>query len=197
MWRDTVLQFAEEELVHPAWGASHSKRVYETAMDLAEREGGPADEDVLLAVAYLHDVGAFGKLRLPEEKANDCSARIAEQMLRASDFPREKLPIVGELIRGHSFDDDPGQRAEARYFHDADILDFLGAVGVMRLLSVVGLDEWVPDVRKALDVIEQFGRELPGKLVTRPGAQTAEERVPEMREYVEALKAETLELSAV
>jgi hypothetical protein len=29
-------------------------------------------------------------------------------------------------------------------FHDADTLDFMGAIGVTRLLSIVGLDDWTP-----------------------------------------------------
>ncbi len=50
-WRAAVRQFAEANLQHPAWGASHSLRDYELAKELAAEDRVTLDDDVLFAAA--------------------------------------------------------------------------------------------------------------------------------------------------
>ncbi|MCL6615384.1 MAG: hypothetical protein K6U03_12395 [Firmicutes bacterium] len=44
MWREELLLFAGG-FSHPAWGAAHSRRVYELSLHLAGRRGMAADEE--------------------------------------------------------------------------------------------------------------------------------------------------------
>jgi hypothetical protein len=62
-WRAAVRQFAEANLKHPTWGASHRVRDYELAKVLAAADHVTLDDDVLHAAAYLHDVAAIAPFR--------------------------------------------------------------------------------------------------------------------------------------
>lgn len=196
MWREGIAEFARG-LVHPAWGTAHCERTYRMTMDLAERDGAAVREAVVYAVSYLHDVGAFETWCVEGESQPECSARAAEQLLRWVDFPPVDRPDVLAIIRAHDFERPPLQLAESRYFHDADMLDFMGAVGVTRLLSIVGLEVWVPDVRAAVEQIRSFCEVLPGKLVTPAATGVARERRREMQAYLASLDAETAQLAEV
>ena len=190
MYREQIEQFATA-FSHPSWGISHCRRVYGLAKRIGRTEGFELDDDILHAVAYLHDAGAF------EEWKVECSARAAEHLLPAAGFPAEKTDAVLEIIRAHSFDRPPADRPEARAFRDADILDFMGSVGVTRLLSIVGLEDWTPDVQSAVEVIEQFADELPNKLDLPTSHEIAATRGAEMRLYLHGLREETAVLAAL
>lgn len=190
-WREELTAWAEESFRHPAWGVSHCRRVYRLSLSLADAEGIELDDDIAFAVAYLHDAGAFLPWGTGGAEQQQGSARAAEEMLPKVGFPDERRDLVIEIIREHGFDKDPGPRPEAQTFHDADVLDFLGAVGVMRLLSIVGLEDWTPDPRSALDVAESFAKDLPAKLVLEPARALAERRSAEMADYLARLRDET------
>jgi uncharacterized protein len=196
MWRDEIEDFARG-LVHPAWGLSHCERTYHMTMRLAQAERVHVREPVVFAVAHLHDAGAFDPFCEGGEPQYECSARTAEEVLRATHFPDESAFVVVDVIRAHDFERPPLPLPESRCFHDADILDFMGAVGVTRLLSIVGLEDWTPDVRSAVEIIREFSRTLPGKLVTPSARGIAEERRLEMVAYLDSLDAETAELAEV
>ncbi len=89
----------------------------------------------------------------------------------------------------------PPDLAEARVFHDADMLDFLGAVGMVRLLAISGVEDWIPEPRAAVRVARQFAEELPGKLVLDAARRVAERRVAETYAFLGALDLETESLT--
>jgi HD superfamily phosphodiesterase len=117
--------------------------------------------------------------------------QVADEILADAGFPADRAPLVKEIIRGHMFYADPSPRAEVVLFHDADTLDFMGAIGIARLLSIVGLDDWAPDVKSAIGLIERFSRELPGKLYTAAAKGMGQIRQAEMATYLAALAGET------
>ncbi|MGE5506953.1 MAG: HD domain-containing protein, partial [Chitinophagales bacterium] len=126
MWRERLTRLAKE-LSHPAWGFDHGERVFRLALDLAGEE--TLDEEALFAAARLHDTGAFAPYRRPRCDHALRSVEVAPDLLAGAGFPMEKVALVQEIIRGHMFDAEPGPSREAVFFHDADTLDFLGAVG--------------------------------------------------------------------
>jgi len=176
---------------HPSWGIAHSERVYELALKLAKQQEADVDQDALLAAAYLHDVGALEPYRLEGVDHAEQSAAFAEQMLISVGFPSDKIPLVQEIILGHTFYADPPASIEAIVFRDADFLDFLGAIGVARMLAIVGLEDWTPNVKKAVSLIRRFSRDLPDKLLTRPAKRIGKVRQAEMNSFLAALSEET------
>jgi len=116
----------------------HTLRVYRLCEHIGIAEG--VDMDVLLAAAYLHDIG-----RSYQDKSNGvvCHAEKGAQM--AGPFV-EKLALseaqkknILHCIQSHRFrgGHEP-KTAEARVLFDADKLDAIGAVGVARAFLFAG-----------------------------------------------------------
>lgn len=193
MWQHNLLAFAQR-FQHPAWGIGHSQRVFRMATRLGGTRWEQVDRHALLAAAYLHDMGAFEPYQEPGVDHAERSAQLLAEPLAEARFPRENIPLVQEIARGHMFYAEPGPSREAILFHDADTLDFLGTIGVTRILSMVEMDDWTPDLRTAVELIERFSRELPGSLRTPEAKQIAVVRVAEMEVFLRSLSGETDEL---
>jgi len=152
-WRASVRAFAQEHFRNPAWGYSHSVRDYDLARRLAAADQVTLDDDVLFAAAFLHDMAAFKPWE--DEKADhaDVAADLMADTLKDTGFPMAKLEALRAAIRTHMFDREPAG-PEARYLHDADALDWLGAIGVARVMALAdpnGGDPNGPAVVKMLD----------------------------------------------
>lgn len=187
-WKQKVYAFAREQLNHPAWGWTHSERDYLLASSIARREGMKVDDDVLFAASFVHDIGAIGDFQREGIDHAVRSVEIAEPFLTEAGFPVEKLPAVREAILGHMHDKPAGARPESIVLHDADTLDFLGAVGVARRLSVTGA---AADMTGGLARIREFAVQLPHRLVTRTAKAMAQDRVQQMHNFLVQLEAET------
>ncbi len=164
-WQQRLVDICEEH-PHPAWGPAHVRSVLALSTELASTEGLDVDTDALFAAAYLHDLGAHAPYSVEGEDHAEVSVKVARDILADTDFPAEQIPLVAEIIAGHMFYAEPGSSAEARVFHDADVLEFLGAIGCARMISVVGIDDWTPDLPTAVGLLRQFAEELPESLVT-------------------------------
>jgi uncharacterized protein len=189
MWRQKLTSFLRQ-YDHPSWGITHSERVYALSLKLAEQQDIRVDKDALLAASYTHAVGALGPYRQAGTDYAELSAAFAEEMLMGSSFAQKKIALVKDIILGQAFHAKPTSR-EAIIFHDAYLLDFLGAIGIVRLLAMVGLDDWTPDVEKAIALIRRFSRELHDRLLTPPGKKIGKVRQAEMRAFLAALADET------
>jgi uncharacterized protein len=190
MWKEHLREFVDS-FKHPAWGLSHSMRVYEMALRLAQEQGAALDEDALLAAAYLHDIGALGDYRQPNMDHAERSVQVVGDILAATDYPPDKVPLVKDIILGHTFQARPTSPLEAVLFHDADILDFMGYIVVTRLLSLVGKHDWAPDPPSAVDQIRRFSREMPPLLLTPQAQSIGQSRLAEMESYLSGLATET------
>jgi uncharacterized protein len=188
-WKVTVYQLARSTFKHPAWGWQHSERNYRVALALAQGDGLKVDDDVLFAGAFLHDMGAFQPCADPKMEHGDCAALSSEAILRCAGFPMEKYAAVAAAERGHMYYRDPGTQPEAIVLHDADSLDFLGAVGAARMLSLTGGAK--PDFAPAVKSLRSFLNDIPPKLVTRTARAIAVGRIAELRQFLDALERET------
>ena len=103
----------------------HTMRVYRWAIRLQAKLGG--DLDVIVLSALLHDVG-WDENRPHEE----VSAEIAVEYLDSIDIDPETIKKVGEIILVHSDKDtDKELSLECKIVMDADLLDEVGAIGIM------------------------------------------------------------------
>jgi hypothetical protein len=193
-WRDKVTAFAAENFKHPAWGFSHSQRDYRLARELAAADHVVLDDDVLFAAAYLHDMGAFAPWAEAKKEHGDVAAEKIDLVLADSDFPKDKLEAVRTACRTHMYNFTP-VGPEARYLHDADALDWLGAIGVARLFALVdkkGGKPSGPDIVKGI----KSNLEAAGKGLVSPAAKA---RLPglvaEENAFLDALARETQNFS--
>ena len=187
-WKQKLYAFAQEKLRHPAWGWTHSERDFRLASEIAASEKLTVDRDVLFAAAFIHDIGAIGEFQKDGVDHSVRSVELAGPLLREMGFPPDKIPAVNEAILGHMHDKSPGSRNEAIVLHDADTVDFLGTVGVIRRISATGT---APDYSAGLNKVRDFADKLPSRLVTRSAKAMAVPRVAEMRRLLVELDGET------
>lgn len=195
-WRVAVHRFVEANMRHPAWGLSHSMRDYELAKELAAADKVSLDDDVLYAAAYLHDVAAFAPFRKPGVDHQDEAARIVESMLAGTGFPMSKIEAVRGAIRTHMFARDPAG-PEAIYLHDADALDWLGAIGVARAFGLVDPKGGDPDGPSAVKDLEHSLKTVPPRIVSQAGKALAPQRVRELEQFLRELRAESADLKSL
>jgi uncharacterized protein len=185
-WRTAVTELAQRDFQHPNWGVRHAARNHALALDLARAEGLTIDDDVLMAAAYLHDWGGLEPFEVEGTPHQIRSVELAEPFLREAGFPMEKWPAVRDAILGHVPAGQP-TTPEGIVLHDADLLDFLGAEGVARLLAATG-DE--PSMDQSLSWIEGFATTLPDRLITAEARRRAEPRVAWMTAFLAQLRSE-------
>jgi len=146
LYQTQALQLIYKEIEHRytgvtdlAHGWEHISRVYTLAKHIAEKEG--ADLFVVSMAALLHDLGHTTASTLQQEKSGhhtDGSITLAAEIMRRYEIPEQLQQSIIHAILAHSFSRgvEP-QTLEARVLRDADRLDALGALGIMRW-SIVG-----------------------------------------------------------
>ena len=196
-WRARIRAFADAHLQHTAWGPAHARRDYETTLSLARAEGLAVDDDALYAAAYLHDMGGLPPYALPNVDHGDRSIQLVDGILRDAGFPMEKSALVKEIIDHHQYYRPPDTLRVAVLFRDADILDFLGAIDVARILSLTTREKFAPDLPHAIAAIRQNMLEMPGRLQSDAAKREGQRRVLEMQRYLDELSAESDALHAL
>ena len=190
-WRAKVRAFAEAHLQHTAWGPAHGRRDYEMTLQLARAEGLTVDDDALYAAAYLHDMGGIPPYAVPGVDHGDRSIQLVDSILRDAGFPMQKSALVKEIIDHHQYYRPPDTLRVAVLFRDADILDFMGAIDVARILSLTTREKFTPDLPHAVAVIKQQMTEMPKLLQSDAAKREGEKRAREMQQYLDALSAES------
>jgi uncharacterized protein len=191
-WRNAVIEYIRQE-AQPVDKFGHQPRLY--ALTQAIGEGMTYDDDVVFAATWMHDLGVFVGHR-PEEpqalKAWDNVVYAIDRtpaLLTNFGFPAEKIPAVIEAIRTHQAHKQP-ESVEAEILRDADILEQLGAVGILRAVSKVGRDsryatfsDIVPYLQRALDTLPPLLRLPSGKALAVP-------RVLVLEQFIAAVGSE-------
>jgi len=190
-WHATVRQFAKKHFKNPAWGYSHSERDYALARSLAASDHITLDEDVLFAAAYLHDIAAFAPWGGDEPPDHsDVGADVVGTILKDTGFPMSKLDAVRAAIRTHMYYREP-VGPEAIYLHDADALDWLGAIGVERIIALADPKGGDPDGPKVVKMLQDNLDQVPQRVVSPAGRAMVGQRKSELVEFLKELKSET------
>ncbi|GAC1310989.1 MAG: HD domain-containing protein [Steroidobacteraceae bacterium] len=189
-WRTTVQTFARDNFKNPAWGYSHSVRDYRVAVKLAVADHVRLDDDVLFAVAFLHDIAAFPPWENDKLDHSDVGADVVESILRNTGFPTAKIDAVREAIRTHMYYRDP-QSPEALYIHDADALDWLGAIGAARVVALVDPTGGSEDLPAAVRQLEEYLAKVPGRVLSPAGRAQVAPRKAELENLLADLRRES------
>jgi uncharacterized protein len=189
-WHTTVRQFAAEHFKHPAWGYSHCVRDYALARQLAAADGVTLDDDVLFAASFLHDIAAFAPWEDEKLDHSDVGADVVAGILKDTGFPMAKIDAVRGAIRTHMYYRDP-VGAEALYLHDADALDWLGAIGVARIMALVDPNGGSPDGPAAVKMLEENLEKVPSRVVSPAGRARMPRLKAELDTFLKDLRRET------
>lgn len=122
----------------PSHDVAHVKRVVRMARYIAQEED--ADLSVVLPAAWLHDLVNLKKDHPQRQKASELSADRACLLLKNEGIDNVALlENIHHVIMAHSFSAGvQPQTLEAKVVQDADRLDSLGCLGMMRTFAVSG-----------------------------------------------------------
>jgi HD superfamily phosphodiesterase len=195
-WRASVRDLAAKHFKNPAWGYSHCLRDYALARELAAADHVTLDDDVLFAASYLHDMAAFKPWEKRKLDHSDAAADIVGTVLQGTGFPMAKIDAVRGAIRTHMYYRDP-VGPEAVYLHDADALDWLGAIGIARVTALVDPEGGDPDGPKAVKMLEDNLRSVPARVFSPAGKAMVPARKVELEAYLEDLRRESQNLQTL
>ena len=177
----------------PAEKFSHQPRLYE--LTKAVGIGQVYDDDVVFAATWMHDLGVFVGHR-PEDPAAlatwDCvgyAMKCTPAILEQLGFPAGKIPAVVEAIRTHQPSANP-TAIEGIILSDADILEQLGATGILRTVCKIGRDTRFQIFPEALQVLRANAETLPDQLKLPRARELAGPRLQALRAFLAAAENE-------
>ena len=121
----------------PAHDISHIRRVVQNTRRLTEAENGNAA--VTIPAAWLHDCISVAKDSPLRKQASKLAAQEAIRFLESVDYPPHLLEPIYHAIEAHSFSANIAtETLEARIVQDADRLEAVGAIGIVRCFLTGG-----------------------------------------------------------
>jgi uncharacterized protein len=193
-FREAIENYIAAE-ANPREKFGHQPRLYALACRVGE--GYEYDDDVVFAAVWLHDLGVFVGHR-PEDPVEltrwDNTAyavRRAPELLRGFNFPEAKIAAVVEAIRTHQPAFDPAT-IEGMILRDADILEQLGAIAVLRTVCKVGRDTRFSTFTDALNSLRRSLAILPAELRLETARRLAEPKIAVLRAFIESVDAESM-----
>lgn len=191
-WREKVEGYLQRE-ARPPEKFGHQPRLYTLTCQVGVET--LYDDDVVFAATWLHDLGVFTGHR-PEERAAleawDSVGYAMERtpaLLHGFGFPTGKIAAVVECIRTHQPQFEPAT-IEATILRDADILEQLGAVGILRTVCKVGRDTRFNTFTDAVQTLRRALETLPPLLRLDAAKVLAEPRVTALGSFLDAADAE-------
>ena len=191
-WRQQVIEYIRAE-AQPADKFGHQPRLYALATRIGE--GMEYDDDVLFAAVWMHDLGVFlgHRPQDPEQLSQwdhvPYTIRRSRELLAAWGFPEEKLEAVAAAIRNHQPKDEP-TTLEGTLLRDADILEQLGGIGLLRMAVKVGRDTRYPSFSAIVPILNQLVNQLPPLTRLIPAKGMAQARAEMLRSFLAAIQEE-------
>ncbi|AUN97544.1 HD domain-containing protein [Bacteriovorax stolpii] len=191
-WKNAIYDFAKKNVRHPSWGLSHAERNYQVTKILAEKEKVELDLDVLFAASFLHDLGGLKGYEVEGVDHAVRSAELAQNLLNEAGFPMEKWALVKEIILGHTYYTAAPTNKAAQLFRDADVLDFLGNIGVTRILAITQ-EEGTSDstLNPTVGILNTFAKSMAEKCISESCKEIAKGRQEELLLFLRSLNKES------
>jgi uncharacterized protein len=152
---------------------------------------------VVYAAAWLHDLGVFIGHRPedPEELSGwdnvTYAMKQAPSALLCYGFPATKVAQVVEAIRTHQPHLTPTS-VEGTILRDADILEQLGAIGILRVVAKIGRDTRYLTFTDAAVTLRKSLADLPGKLHLEKARALARPKIDLLEAFLHQLDNEAV-----
>jgi uncharacterized protein len=171
----------------------HQPRLY--ALTRLVGDGLSYDDDVVYAAAWLHDLGVFIGHR-PEDPVAlsgwdnvSYAMKQAPVVLLRCGFPTTKVAEVVEAIRTHQPHLTPVS-LEGAILRDADILEQLGAIGIVRVVAKIGRDTRYSTFTDAAATLRKALAELPARIHLDTAKTLAQPRIALLQAFLQELDRE-------
>jgi uncharacterized protein len=171
----------------------HQPRLY--ALTQLVGQGMSYDDDVVYAAAWVHDLGVFIGHRPDDPEALSRWDNVSYAMNQAPaalarcGFPATKVAQVVEAIRTHQPHLTPTS-VEGTILRDADILEQLGAIGILRVVAKTGRDTRYPTFTDAAGTLRKALADLPGKLHLDNAKALAQPKIDLLESFLRAMDNE-------
>ena len=172
--KDNIVRLTQE--YGGEWGINHTRRLLRLVESIGE--GLYYDAEVVWLAAHLHDWGAYKPWVQPGVDHVERSLEVVEPFLIEQGYVEETRSQVLECIGGHH-SDRSDMSTEAILLRDADVLDFLGVVGILRDIS-----KNPKDLRKGYETIKKRRERLPKTLFLESSKEMAEMRIRQMDKFL-------------
>ena len=181
--RDEITQLTEQ--YGGVWGIQHVRRLLHL-ISLID-EGQEYNTDAVWVATHLHDWGAFSAWKQDGVDHAVRSTEVARDFLSERGYPQDFIELVLECIATHHTCG-PNRNIEAVLLSDADGLDFLGVVGVLRDFS-----KNPRNLRAAYQKVLSRRAKVPAQLCLDKTKQIAEVRLRQMDELLEWFLADSFD----
>ena len=179
--RDELIRLTTE--YGGAWGINHAQRLLHLIGVIGA--GQAYDPEIVWVAAHLHDWGGYSPWAQAGVDHALRSKQVAEPFLTERNYPADFKARVLECIEFHH-SGDPNRSTESILLSDADALDFLGVVGIMRDCA-----KSPKDLRGAVETIRKRRGKLANMLHLDRSKTMAAKRIKEMDEALAAFEEET------
>ena len=79
----------------------------------------------------------------------------------------------------------------AQVLHDADTLNFLGVIGITRIISLTTREGLAQDLPAAVSTLDNMRQQLPETLILDTSKEMGELRADEMNAFINSLRAQS------
>lgn len=187
----------------PAHDWEHINRVIKTVQELSFHY--KVYEEYIFAATYCHDIENLPKNDEKRKYASFFSAQKAYEPLFKSNFKSHEIKIIQEIIKEHSFSKGvKPSTLEAAILQDADRLDALGAIGILRCTSIsalikgryyhpmdpFGKERDLDEFHFVIDHFFQTLFKLPNLMNTPQAKKMAEQRIKFMQNFIDQISGE-------
>jgi uncharacterized protein len=166
-----------------SWGLEHARRLLHLTSIIGE--GRAYNVDAVWLAAYLHDWGGYRPWAQKQVDHALRSKQVAGPFLAERGVEDDLIVLVLECIE-HHHSGDPGRSLESILLSDADALDFLGVVGILRDFS-----KNPRELRKGYEAARRRREKLPSLLCLERSKEIAAVRLRQMDELLAAFEADT------
>ncbi len=164
-------------------GINHTRRLLHLVSIIGE--GQQYNADAVWLAAHLHDWGGYTQWAQQGVDHAVRSRQVAEAFLAERGCPEDLMALVLECIEFHH-SGDPNRSLESILLSDADALDFLGVVGVLRDFS-----RHPRNLRKAYEATKRHREKLPGVICLDKSKALAAPRISQMDELLAAFEEDS------
>jgi uncharacterized protein len=191
-FRSLLAEFVSSQAL-PIDKLGHQPRLY--ALTQLVGQGMSYDDDVVYAAAWLHDLGVFIGHRPEDPEALSRWDNVTYAMKQAPaalarcGFPATKVAQVVEAIRTHQPHLSPTS-LEGTILRDADILEQLGAIGILRVVAKIGRDTRYPTFTDAAGTLRKALADLPRNLHLDNAKALAQPKIDLLESFLRAMDNE-------
>lgn len=182
IWQHVKADLADE----PVASTDHVERMTRWCQKLGP--AADADMEILIPGALLHDVGVV----INRKKHYVVGRRRAAEILQESGFPEEKIDAALHVLESHSRYGGPDpQTTEAKVGQDADALEYIGAIGILRAV-VRGLNDgsFSGKIKDFPEYLRSILAKVEGTFHTEKAEELGRSRLKYMRSFLERIEKE-------